>query len=210
MLRNHFDSKPLVIAERFHFHRWDQAPGKSISNYVTELRRLATHCDFGGYLEQALRDRLVCGIRHKNTQKRLLSEANLTLKKAIEVACNVEAAEGQTNQLKGASDAPVMTVDHSKRGDRRSSDTPADKRGKCTRCGGGNHKAKDYHHKNAKCYKCYMTGHLSSVCRSTTANPGRGILNMLDGLKNPHNRTMTLTVLFFKFQRNLLTHLQWN
>ena len=38
LLRSHFDPKPLVIAERFHFHRRDQAPGKSISNYVTELR----------------------------------------------------------------------------------------------------------------------------------------------------------------------------
>ena len=68
VLRSHFDHKPLVMAERFHFHKWDQAPGKSISNYVAELRRLATHCEFGGYLEQALRDRLVCGIRHENTQ----------------------------------------------------------------------------------------------------------------------------------------------
>ena len=106
VLCSHFDPKPLVIVERFHFHRRDQAPGESISNYVAELRRLATHCDFEEYLEQALRDRLVCGIHHGNTQKRLLSESNLTLKKAIEVACNVEAAEAQTSQLKGASNAP--------------------------------------------------------------------------------------------------------
>ena len=173
VLRSHFDPKPLVIAKRFHFHRRDQAPGETIRNYVAELRRLATHCDFGEYLEQALRDRLVCGIHHENTQKCLLSEANLTLKKAIEVACNVEAAEAQPSRLKGVSNAPVMAVDHSKRGDRRSSETPADKCGKCTRCGGGNHKAKDCRHKNAKCYKCHKTGHLSSVCRSTTASPGR-------------------------------------
>ena len=38
VLRSHFDPKPLVIAERFHFHRRDQAPGESISNYVAELR----------------------------------------------------------------------------------------------------------------------------------------------------------------------------
>ena len=56
----------------------------------------------------------ICGISHKNTQKRLLSEANLTLKKATDVACNVEAAEAQTSQLKGANNAPVMAVDHNK------------------------------------------------------------------------------------------------
>jgi len=67
-LRRHFDPKPLVIAERFHFHKRAQASDESISNYVAELRRLTTHCDFGEYLDQALRDRLVCGIRHENTQ----------------------------------------------------------------------------------------------------------------------------------------------
>ena len=82
----HFDPKPLVIAEQFHFHRCNQASSESISEYVAELRRLVTHCEFGDYLEQALRDRLVCGIRHENTQKRLLSESDLSLTKAIEMA----------------------------------------------------------------------------------------------------------------------------
>ena len=198
VLRSHFDPKPLVTAERFHFHRRDQAPGESISNYVAELRRLATHCDFGEYLEQALRDRLVCGIHHANTQKRLLSESNLTLKKAIEVACNIEAAEAQTSQLKGASNAPVMAVDHSKRGHRRSSETPADKRGKCTRCGGGNHKAKDCRHKNAKCYKCHKTGHLSSVCRSTTVNPGRGKSQHVRWIEEPSQQNNDIDSTIFQ------------
>ena len=39
-LRAHFESKPLIIAQRFHFHRRDQQPGESIASYLTELRRL--------------------------------------------------------------------------------------------------------------------------------------------------------------------------
>ena len=38
VLRRHFDLRPLVTAKRFHFHHRDQAPDKSISNYVAELR----------------------------------------------------------------------------------------------------------------------------------------------------------------------------
>ena len=45
------------------------------------------------YLEQALRDRLVCGLRNEGTRKRLLSEADLTLAKALELAQGFEAAE---------------------------------------------------------------------------------------------------------------------
>ena len=75
----HFEPKPLIIAERFTFHCRNQSTSESILEYVAELRRLATHREFGGYREQALRDRFVCGLRSENIQKRLLSEADLTL-----------------------------------------------------------------------------------------------------------------------------------
>ena len=62
ILCRHFDPKPLVIAERFHFHRRNRVSDESISEYVAELRRLVTHHEFGNYLQQALRNRFVCGI----------------------------------------------------------------------------------------------------------------------------------------------------
>lgn len=62
VLKKHFEPKPLVITERFHFHCRTQAVGESISEYMAELRRLTTHCQFITYLDEALRDRLVCGL----------------------------------------------------------------------------------------------------------------------------------------------------
>ena len=60
-LKKHYESKPLVIAERFHFYWQNQATGESITDYVAELRRLSVHCEFGDYLDQALHNRLrVC------------------------------------------------------------------------------------------------------------------------------------------------------
>jgi len=61
-------------------------------------------------LDQALWDCLVCGIHHQGTQKRLLSEAELTLNKATEIARSVEAAETQASQLSEISNAPVTIV----------------------------------------------------------------------------------------------------
>ena len=78
MLKVHFQPKPLVIAERFHFHCRDQAVGESIADYVAQLRHLSAHCEFGEYLNDALRDLLVCGMRSESAQKRLLSESDLT------------------------------------------------------------------------------------------------------------------------------------
>ena len=62
MLKSHFKPEPIVIAERYGFHRRAQAEGESIADYVAELRRLTTHCKFEDttdYLEESLRDRFV-------------------------------------------------------------------------------------------------------------------------------------------------------
>ena len=69
VLTKHLESKPVVIAKRFHFHRRNQATGEFIVHYVTELHRLVTHCKFGGYLSEVLRDRLVCDLKSESTQK---------------------------------------------------------------------------------------------------------------------------------------------
>lgn len=46
---------------------------------TVKLQHVASTCDFGWFLDQALSDRLVCGLRNAATQKRLLAEADLTL-----------------------------------------------------------------------------------------------------------------------------------
>ena len=159
-LRQHFDPKPIVIAERYHFYKRDQGTGESISEYLAELRRMATHCDFGTFLDQALRDRFVCGLRHQGTQKRLLSESDLTLTKATEIARSGEAAEKQVVQFKDTSNAPVMLMSS------QSSKDAYQQYVLCSRCGGNNHLAKDCRFKDALCHKCNKPGHLARMCRS--------------------------------------------
>ena len=58
-------------------------------SYVAELRNFATHCV---NLNEALRDRLVCGLRNMQIQKRLLSEARLKYSKAVEIAVVMKTA----------------------------------------------------------------------------------------------------------------------
>lgn len=71
--------KLLVIAERFQFHCRVQ---ESVTKFMAELCQLANKCNFGTHLDEALRDRLVCGLHNVTTQKKLLAEEDLTLKKA--------------------------------------------------------------------------------------------------------------------------------
>ena len=46
-LSAHFSPKPLVIAERYCFHKRDQLPRQSIATYVAELRRFAVTVTLG-------------------------------------------------------------------------------------------------------------------------------------------------------------------
>ncbi len=77
--------------ERYHFHKRDQLEGETATQYDAALRKLATHCQFTNYLEEALRDRFVCGLRDGAVQRRLLSEKELSLAKAMDLAVSMEA-----------------------------------------------------------------------------------------------------------------------
>ena len=100
VLSEHFQPRRLVIAERFHIHRRAQAMGESISEFDVALRKLTIHCEPGGTLEEMLRDQFVCRLRHEATQRRLLTEHNLTYAKTLEIAKGMEVADNSTPSLK--------------------------------------------------------------------------------------------------------------
>ena len=109
-LRAHLKPKSLTIAERFKFYRRTQREGESVADYVVALKELSTHCDFGTFLNDALRDRLVCGLYKEATQKRLLTEAELTFKKACEIAQVMEMADKNASELKSEETEPSINV----------------------------------------------------------------------------------------------------
>ena len=64
-----------------------------------------THCQLGATLEEALRDRFVCGLRHTSIQWRLLSEQELTYVKALDITRAMEAADSNTKAFKATEPA---------------------------------------------------------------------------------------------------------
>ena len=86
LVGDHHSPKPSVIIERFRFNTRTHQQGESVANFIAELRHLTRYCEFGGVLNDMLRDRLVCGIENSHIQRRLLAEPNLTLDKAVEIS----------------------------------------------------------------------------------------------------------------------------
>ncbi|XP_062596796.1 uncharacterized protein LOC134258285 [Saccostrea cucullata] len=56
-LKEHYSPRPLVIVERFRFHKRDQQEGESVREYIAALRKLSEFCEFKDVLNDTLRDR---------------------------------------------------------------------------------------------------------------------------------------------------------
>ena len=73
-LIDHLKPQPIIIAERYKFYCRDQSENETITEYLAELRKLTLNCDFKDFLDQALRDRFVCGLQNNSIRRRLLAE----------------------------------------------------------------------------------------------------------------------------------------
>ena len=92
LLKKHFDPEPIVIAQQFHFEINNNQ--ESIAEYLAVLSRLASRCQFGTFLSEALRDKLVCEMHSESILKVLLTKA-----KAMEISQATEAAAVQSKEL---------------------------------------------------------------------------------------------------------------
>ena len=61
-MENYFEPAPIIIAERFHFYKYDQKSKETIADYVAEFRSLATNCKIGAHLDDALHDHFFCSL----------------------------------------------------------------------------------------------------------------------------------------------------
>ena len=116
----------------------------------------STH-SFGTFLDEALCDRLVCGIRDQGMQRRLLTEADLTLKKAFDLIQGMEAADKNAQEMQKDNSFALHTTTVS---ETRAKKLP------CSRCLGIGHSPQTCRFKTAKCNKCHKLGHLARACHS--------------------------------------------
>ncbi|XP_068756086.1 uncharacterized protein [Montipora capricornis] len=90
IVKNHFNPKTSESEQRHKLNNPFRSNGESISDFVAALQHLAEYCNVGGSLENMLRERLVSGVNNEKIQSCLLSEGELTFKKAFEIALSLE------------------------------------------------------------------------------------------------------------------------
>ena len=159
-LKKHYSPQPIKIAERYRFYNRKQLEGESAADYLAHLRQLASTCQFGSFLDEALCDRLVCGVRDPGMQRRLLAEADLSLKKAFQLIQGMEAAAKNAEEMRRENSiqqpAAATNVVHN-------TDAKT-KKPSCSRCLGTGHSQATCKYKTAKCSRCHKVGHLAKAC----------------------------------------------
>ena len=166
-LQKHLSLRPLLIAKRFRFHKRNQFEGKPVSSYLAELKKFWLYCEFETNLNDALRDRLVCRLHNELIQKRLLSEPDLSLAKASEIALAMEVAAKDTLELQGNinKESEVNKINKDSERVPKGKDDVKSK-SQCYRCGGSTHESAECYFRYKTCRKCGKLGHIQRVCRS--------------------------------------------
>lgn len=182
-LASYFDPEPNEILENYRFHVYKQKEEQSCDDFLKELRRLSAHCNFGNYLDTAIRNQFVFGLKSQALRSRLLEKKDLTLEKAIEVAKAMEVssrgcaeiqekatvnaiqAHGQSKKKKQGyvNTAKTHTTSNSAN-NTNTHKTSSDKSKACYRCGSSQHLANSCSHSRSICRFCSKQGHLQSVC----------------------------------------------
>ncbi|XP_075723826.1 uncharacterized protein LOC142765907 [Rhipicephalus microplus] len=162
------------IAESYKFFTRKQLAAESANEFLVEIRKIASRCNFGSALNRMLRDRIVCGLRDASVRRQLLAKAELTLREAEEAARAAEMTAANVDHMASAQNTGnvhAMTIEHRGQPTRhpslRESASREDWRheGTCPCCGKSGHTAEKCKFHSVKCFTCKRQGHLARVCQ---------------------------------------------
>ena len=103
-LERYFVPKRNVTYERFVFNNCHQGPRQTVDEYVAKLRSLSSTCEFGALTDDLIRDRLLLGTTFDQVRPKLLSEADLTLQKALEICRSFEQTQRQLHDINNSTE----------------------------------------------------------------------------------------------------------
>ena len=129
-LREHFEPKRNVCAERYRFRCRAQQPGESVLQWISSLRQLASSCEYGDRTDEFLRDQLIERTSSSKLRQRLLMEgSDLSLEKCVVIAETLESSLREAQEMErpaargavGPAPLPVQAVQQRRRGEARGS-----------------------------------------------------------------------------------------
>ncbi|KAK0135792.1 hypothetical protein N1851_028356 [Merluccius polli] len=188
LLKAHFAAPQSALLRCVIFRRRHQRSGESVTQFVADLRGLASLCKFGALQDEMIRDHLILHTNYDKIRERLLLENDdLTLAAALHLAVQVESAlecaaslSTSSNSLALAKAAgplesrvPLLHVsaDSSEENILLASQSRDHPHQPCGNCGSSAHnsRAQICPARGKTCSNCGKLNHFHKVCRSAPA-----------------------------------------
>ena len=188
LVENHFKPKLSEASASLLFYSRNRKRAESVQMFLAELRRLAKPCNFGQFLERALRDRFIVGVSDPEIQQKILSvpDADLTLEKAYSIAESHEAAARNVREMQCSSadsSDSVMKMQHRSVDGRGQPSGQSHQERQCFRCA-AMHSSQQCPFKDKNCFHCGRRGHTRKTCYKLQrgANQGANVKNIEGGV----------------------------
>ena len=103
---------------RYKFLTYKQKEGQSFDEFMTQLKKLSSDCEFGELKNSLIKDIVVIGVADNSLRERMLRELNLTLERAIALGQSTEQTKIHAKELK--QEAEIYRIKFSKKENRYS------------------------------------------------------------------------------------------
>ena len=203
LLKAHFAAPQSALLRRVIFRRRHQRSGESVTQFVADLRGLASLCKFGALQDEMIRDHLILHTNCDKIRERLLLENDdLTLAAALHLAVQVESAlecaaslSTSSNSLALAKAAgplesrvPLLhvSVDSSEENILLASQSRDRPHQPCGNCGSSAHnsRAQICPARGKSCSNCGKLNHFHKVCRSAPARASQPLTTIIHNVSS--------------------------
>lgn len=152
-----------TIVERFKFNSRQQNEGESIDDFAVDLQSLAENCNFNKFVDEALRDRFVVGLKDSEIKKELLGmKSDSKFKLVVERAKREELTR---REAKSMSSDP-NTTEKVNRVEARSRVKPSEQKGDNA---SWRSRSRSPSAERVKCFNCNEWGHFARFCNNRRA-----------------------------------------
>ena len=93
------DPRKSITILRHKFFTYRQHEGQNFHDFVTELKKLSSECEFETLHDSLIKDMIVCGTNDNSLRERLLLESQLTLPKAISAGHAAEETRKHAREI---------------------------------------------------------------------------------------------------------------
>ena len=171
-LTAYFAQKRNVPFLRHQFHQASQESSETVDSFVSRLRTLAKHCQYGELTDDMIRDQVVDHCSSARLRRCLLREQDLTLDMTLNLARVMEASESQALQMESTTARTSEFVN------RISFKTASTTYGQRQKLAGVHNSQRNQGQQEANqgqqarvnervCYHCDKPGHITRDCRCT-------------------------------------------